>query len=142
MTNRKIWEGLLLSDAGSLMHGSTFMANPLACAVANASIDLLLGSDWQSKVASIEKQLIEELRPCKNAPSVKDVRVYGAIGVVELNAPIPMSSAIQFLMNSGVWLHPFKNLIYTIPPYIISKDELSKVTTIIHNFVRTPAIIN
>ena len=117
-----------ISSAGPLMHGPTFMANPLACAVANASIDLLLSSNWPSRVAAIESQLKQELEPCRGSDKVEDVRVLGAIGVVELKAPIDLAAATAHFVRRGVWVRPFGRLVYAMPPYVIGHDDLSRVT--------------
>lgn len=122
-------------DAGVMMHGPTFMANPLACAIANKSIELLLNSPWKSRVKNIEKQLQTGLTSIKNHPSVKDVRVLGAIGVVETLQPIDVAKAQQFFVAKGVWIRPFKNLIYIMPPYIISEEELSLLVDAIVGYV-------
>ncbi len=117
-----------ISSAGPLMHGPTFMANPLASAVANASIDLLLSSNWSARVAAIESQLKKELEPCRGSDKVEDVRVLGAIGVVELKAPIDLATATAQFVRRGVWVRPFGRLVYAMPPYVIGHDDLSRVT--------------
>ncbi len=117
-----------ISSAGPLMHGPTFMANPLACAVANASIDLLLSSNWSARVAAIESQLKKELEACRGSDKVADVRVLGAIGVVELKAPIDLATATAQFVRRGVWVRPFGRLVYAMPPYVIGHDDLSRVT--------------
>ena len=115
-----------------LMHGPTFMANPLACAVANASLELLLNSAWQDKVRRVETQLKEELQECESLEIVKEVRVLGAIGVVELTTPVDMDYMTPAFIQKGVWVRPFLNLVYIMPPFVISKSELSHLTHAIY----------
>ena len=129
LASNDIADGIAASEPGALMHGPTFMANPLACAVALASIDLLLSQDWQSRISAIERQLQTELAPCRELHCVADVRVKGAIGVVELRDPDHLNGVQQQLVERGVWLRPFGKLLYTMPPYIISPSQLSQITS-------------
>ena len=123
-----VCDGIHADGRGVLMHGPTFMANPLACAVAEASLNLLESSPWVQRVAAIEAQLREELAPAREMSGVADVRVMGAIGVIEMEAPLDMASTQQGLMERGVWLRPFGRLLYAMPPYVIGADQLSCIT--------------
>jgi adenosylmethionine---8-amino-7-oxononanoate aminotransferase len=114
-------------EGGGLMHGPTFMANPLACAVALASLDLLTGSDWRGEVRRIEAGLREGLVPALELPGVADVRVRGAIGVIELEAPVDIAAATAAALARGVWLRPFRELVYAMPPYVIGEEDLDAV---------------
>ncbi|MDO6745999.1 adenosylmethionine--8-amino-7-oxononanoate transaminase [Gilvimarinus sp. 1_MG-2023] len=128
LCNDKVSEGICRGEAGVFMHGPTFMGNPLACAVANASIDLLLTSDWQSNIQRIETQLNRELADCRTLNYVKDVRVLGGIGVVELSYAPPMNEIQPALVEQGIWVRPFGKLVYIMPPYITSESELTALT--------------
>ncbi len=127
LTTTRISQTIASSEAHCFMHGPTFMANPLACSVASASIDLLLQSDWQNRIQRIEQILKKELAVCRQHPSVADVRVLGAIGVVEMKQPVEVGKIQQRLVGRGVWLRPFGRLIYTMPPYVIEDDELISI---------------
>ncbi|AQA05588.1 adenosylmethionine--8-amino-7-oxononanoate transaminase [Mycobacterium sp. MS1601] len=117
------------SDAGALMHGPTFMANPLACAVSVASVELLLGQDWRTRVGEIESGLRVGLAPAAERPGVADVRVQGAIGVIEMVEPVDVAVATQVALDHGVWLRPFRNLVYAMPPFVCTAAEIDQLTT-------------
>ncbi|OBI41150.1 adenosylmethionine--8-amino-7-oxononanoate transaminase [Mycobacterium sp. E796] len=116
-------------EAGALMHGPTFMANPLACAVSVASVELLLAQDWRSRVGEISAGLVNGLGPARDLPGVADVRVCGAIGVIECDRPVDLAVATPAALDHGVWLRPFRNLIYAMPPYVCSGEETAQITS-------------
>jgi adenosylmethionine-8-amino-7-oxononanoate aminotransferase len=116
------------SVAGALMHGPTFMANPLACAVAAASLDLLDASDPASGVGRIERRLAEGLSPAAELDCVADVRVLGAVGVIELDRPVDVAAVTAAALDRGVWVRPFRHLVYTMPPFVTSDGDLAAVT--------------
>jgi adenosylmethionine---8-amino-7-oxononanoate aminotransferase len=121
---RKISAG----EGGALMHGPTYMANPLACSVALASLDLLADGSWRESVARIEGGLQEGLAPARELPGVADVRVLGAIGVVQMERDVDVAAATAAATERGAWLRPFRDLIYTMPPYAIGDEDLARVT--------------
>ena len=123
-----VFDAFLSDDAqAALMHGPTFMGNPLACAAANASLDLFETEPRLAQVADIESQLLRELEPLRGVPGVRDVRVKGAIGAIEVEELHDLNWLKTEFINSGVWLRPFGNVIYTMPPFIVTGEELSPV---------------
>lgn len=120
-------EAICAEPAGALMHGPTFMANPLACAVASASLDLLTGQDWAGEIRRIELALAAGLAPAKKLPGVEQVRVLGAVGVVQTREPVDVARASAAALAAGVWLRPFRDLIYTMPPYVSSDEDVASI---------------
>jgi len=127
LCTQRVAEGISRGEVPVLAHGPTFMANPLAAAVAGASIDLLLRQDWRAEVRRIEAGLRAGLAPAAALPGVADVRVRGAIGVVQLDHPVGIVAATRAAVDTGVWLRPFRDLIYTMPPYVIGDADLDLV---------------
>ncbi|WP_329323063.1 MULTISPECIES: adenosylmethionine--8-amino-7-oxononanoate transaminase [unclassified Streptomyces] len=123
----RVAEGISHGEVPVLAHGPTFMGNPLAAAVACASVDLLLGQDWQTEVKRIEAGLREGLAEASSMPGVRDVRVLGAIGVVQLDHEVDMAAATAAAVREGVWLRPFRDLVYTMPPYVTSDEDVARI---------------
>jgi adenosylmethionine-8-amino-7-oxononanoate aminotransferase len=119
--------GLSASESGVLMHGPTYMGNPLACSVALANLDLLESLDWRAAVEQIGAGLAAGLEPCRRLAGVADVRTLGAVGVVELDHPVDVDKATEAALEAGVWLRPFRNLVYTMPPYICTDDDVAAI---------------
>ena len=128
LTSDKVAEGIGGGNPGIFMHGPTFMGNPLACAAANASLDLLASTPWLNNVTAIERQLTTDLTPAKDLPNVADVRVLGAIGVIEMAHTVSADQAHSLSKDMGVWLRPFGNNIYCMPPFVINTDNLSQIS--------------
>jgi adenosylmethionine-8-amino-7-oxononanoate aminotransferase len=124
----QVAEAISAGPGTAFMHGPTFMANPLAAAVALASTGLLLNGDWRADVARIGDGLRAGLAPAAAAPGVREVRVLGAIGVIELDRPVDMRAATEAAVGAGAWLRPFRNLVYAMPPYISTRSELEVIT--------------
>ncbi|ODS22859.1 adenosylmethionine--8-amino-7-oxononanoate transaminase [Candidatus Endobugula sertula] len=129
LCTEKVSNIICQGEANVLMHGPTFMGNPLACVVANASINLLLNTPWQMNIRNIEQQLIEQLSECKEMSGVKDVRCLGGIGVVELEQTVTLKQVQPWFVDEGIWVRPFGRLIYIMPPFIISPDEIQTLTS-------------
>ncbi len=129
LCSREIAQTISTHEPGALMHGPTFMANALACAVAVAAVELLLEQDWRTMVSGIQSGLREGLAEAADLPGVADVRVLGAIGVIEMDQPVDLRIATPAALERGVWLRPFRNLIYVMPPYICTESEIAQITS-------------
>lgn len=126
LTTARVGEVITRSEFRALLHGPTFMANPLACAVAGASLDLL-GLGWHDDVTRIERGLATGLAPARGLPCVKDVRVLGAVGVVQLDRPVDVARVTRAALERGVWVRPFRDLVYTMPPYVSTEDDVATI---------------
>jgi adenosylmethionine---8-amino-7-oxononanoate aminotransferase len=129
LCSREIAHTISSHEPGTLMHGPTFMANALACAVGVASVEVLLASDWRSTISQIEANLTSGLASASELPGVADVRVLGAIGVIQMDRPVDLRLATSAALERGIWLRPFRNLIYAMPPYICTPDEIAGITS-------------
>ncbi|EGV28681.1 adenosylmethionine-8-amino-7-oxononanoate aminotransferase [Thiorhodococcus drewsii AZ1] len=127
LATERVAHTISAAEPGVFMHGPTFMGNPLACAVANASIDLLLSTDWAANIARIERGLEQGLSSCRSLPGVAEVRVLGGIGAVEMEQPVAMREIQRRFVEHGVWVRPFGRLVYLMPPYVVSDAELAEL---------------
>jgi len=137
LTTRHVAETISQGEAGCFMHGPTFMGNPLACRVACASLDLLLSSDWQAQVQRIETELERGLAQARAFSAVADVRVLGAIGVVELREPVDMKVVQPACVERGIWVRPFGNNVYVMPPFVMNNADLATLTSAIVEVLQT-----
>ncbi|KAB8313075.1 adenosylmethionine--8-amino-7-oxononanoate transaminase [Erwinia endophytica] len=140
LTTREVANIISNGEAGCFMHGPTFMGNPLACAVASESLAILQENHWQQQVAAMETQLRSALLPLQEKELVADIRVLGAIGVVESRLPVNMARLQAFFVERGVWIRPFGKLIYLMPPYVIQPEALTRLTDAIAEAVEQPAL--
>ncbi len=129
LTTKEVADTISRGEAGVLMHGPTFMGNPLSCAVAIASLKLLLGKDMKAVLESLESSLKKLLAPAADIPGVKEVRVLGSIGVIEMESPVDVGEFQKLCVQKGIWVRPFGRNVYVMPPYIISGEELEKLVT-------------
>ena len=136
LCTEEVAQGVCEGSPGVFMHGPTFMGNPLACAVASASLSLIAQGDWKQQVADIGKQLSAELAQCKELACVTDVRTLGAIGVVETKHPVDVAAIQKLFVAQGVWIRPFGKLVYIMPPYIVSPEQLTRLTQAIYTSLK------
>ncbi len=129
LTTAEVADTISRGEAGVMMHGPTFMANPLACAVAIASIKLLNSQDMASRISHLNEILSRQLAPMRHCPKVKDVRTLGAIGVMEMNEPVNMADFQRQCVERGIWVRPFGRLVYVMPPYVINDEDLTYLLT-------------
>jgi adenosylmethionine-8-amino-7-oxononanoate aminotransferase len=141
MTTAQVASVISSGDPGVFMHGPTFMANPLACGIAAASIRLLKESPWQMQIAHIERTMTERLAACRDCDHVADVRALGGIGVIELTRPVNMARIQQRFVDHGVWIRPFGRLVYIMPPYVIGDDDLDTLLTAMAHVVKSDDIL-
>lgn len=135
LCTEEVERGISSDGEGVLMHGPTFMANPLACRVAVESLDILTGSPWRDRISCIEAQLKDQLMDMADHPKIADVRVLGCIGVVEMEKPVDVAQAQKLFISKGAWIRPFGRLVYLMPPYVITSEELKILTDAIKAFV-------
>ena len=133
----RIAQVISTSEAAAFMHGPTFMGNPLACATAIASIELLLSQPWIRTIQRLNLQLEQGLSPARKLPQVREVRTLGAIGVIELKQPVDMTRIQPMFVERGVWVRPFGKLVYTMPPYIMGEEDVAKLTSAMVEVVAT-----
>lgn len=129
MTTRDVADTISRGEAGVMMHGPTFMANPLSCAIAIASLELLERQDMASRIAHIQQKLRELLAPAASLPAVAEVRVLGAIGVIEMKQPVDVGRFQKLCVEKGIWVRPFGHNVYVMPPYVISDEDLDALCT-------------
>jgi adenosylmethionine-8-amino-7-oxononanoate aminotransferase len=128
LTTAEVAAAVDASPAGAMMHGPTFMANPLACAVASANLDLLASYDVAGTIRRIADGLASGLAPARDLAAVRDVRTLGAVGVIELDRPVDVPAVTRAALDRGGWVRPFRNLVYTMPPYVTSDEDLATIT--------------